>query len=154
MTISEKRMLSSVTPIYMVGTNWGYIKSNIFHQAEKQDIYQFISRQSLTEREMSQPCVTQKTGRKPWDAARKNPQFRVGLAWPAGLSLHLWTESGFTISGTHDDQSLSACQRMLLLRRARSIYLTGPLGGYLMLLQLFVVFISFHAALEWEPGVL
>ncbi len=67
-------MLSSVTQMwwrYMRGTRWGEIKSNISRQAEKQGSYQFISRKSLTEREMSQQCVALKTGRRPWDAARK-----------------------------------------------------------------------------------
>lgn len=49
---------------------------------------------------------------KNWEEAmrrsKKDAQFRVGLTWPAGLSLHLLTESGLTISGTHDDLSLSA----------------------------------------------
>lgn len=51
-------------------------------------------------------------GTKKWEEAmrrsKKDPQFRVGLTRPAGLSLRLLTESGLTISRTHDDLSLSA----------------------------------------------
>lgn len=40
------------------------LESTFTQQAEKQGIYQFISRQRLTKRELSQQCVTPKPGRR------------------------------------------------------------------------------------------
>lgn len=62
-------------------------------------------------------------------AQKRNHRFGVGLATPAGLSLHLWTETGHAIGRTHDGRPPVCLPAYVSAqRRARRICLAGASG--------------------------